>query len=588
MSKTRRSGAGALGLLLTAALGGCADHQAGGNADPAHPRLVVMIVVDQLRQDYLTRLRSQFTPSTRSAPGGFRWFTDRGAEFTSAHYNHFPLYTGPGHATVLTGGYPYKTGIVANDWWSAAERKPVYCVDDPTTAHTGVFGGDTEPMSARNLRCTTVGDELKLATGGQAKVVSVALKDRAAILMAGRLADAVVWYDPLSGNWVSSKAYGPQLPAWAAEVNGRKLPDAERGRPWKPLLTSDQMLPFGAFSIAPGGGLERQPQLAFAQAINDKVGESGPGFYKTFTFLPAANEFTFETAEAAVQAEGLGRHETPDLLAISLSSNDYVGHLYGANSHEALDFTLRTDRALGQFLAFLEGWVPGGLSRCTLALTADHGSSPAPEMMAKLGFPAGQIDGQKLASTVAASLSRHFGKPFKGVAGGWALSRLLPQLDAGPSPTVGVVWIEPYLTIEPKGLAAAGLDAELAADEAAKAVAAVEGVYGAWPTHRLLAGQVPPTDLGQRLARAVYPGVSGSVLVVLNQLWLAADPAYYTSHGQPYAYDSAVPLLLGGWGVKPGVYRGPASPNDLAPTFSQLLGILPPSACEGQALAALR
>jgi predicted AlkP superfamily pyrophosphatase or phosphodiesterase len=557
-----------LALLAGAALGVAQLPTAAAAERGSRPRLAVVLVVDQFRKDYLERFGDLFLPagSSGSDVGGFRYLTERGAQFPSARYRHFPLFTGPGHAVVLTGGYPYKTGILANDWFSKALNRPVYCVEDPGAKVIGAPAGSTaKPMSPANLRSSTVGDELKLATGRAAKVVTLALKDRAAILLGGRLTDATVWFDDSTGTWVSSDAYcrNDVLPEWVAAVNQRKLPRAAFGkewqsdpseaalaRTWTPRLRKPLNVPYGLGA-------------AFPHRIDGGLAAPGLNFYRAFTSSPYANEYVLETARQAVMAEHLGQDAVPDLLAINLSTNDYVGHAFGPNSPEALDVTVRTDRQLAEFFRFLDRTVPGGLGRVTLALTADHGVSPVPEYLQSVGFRSGRILDADLEKAADDELDSRFGKQ------DWVSK-----------------YVEPYLYLNDAAIRASGADAELLQRVAARAIQSVDGIYAAYPRTQVEEGRLGTTDLAGRLYKGFYPKLAGDVLVVMEQFWFTEETPQRsnTTHGSPYAYDTEVPLLLAGAGVRPGVYRSEACPGDLAPTLCALLGIGLPSACDGMSL----
>ncbi len=318
------------------------------------PKLVVSIVVDQLRADYLDRYEDLFLVPGKDGrdAGGFRYLREQGARFTDARFRHFPLFTGPGHAVVLTGSYPYKTGIVGNDWYSKAQRAEIYCVQDPQAKVVG--GGaasKAKPMSPANLRSTTVGDELKMATGGAAKVISLSLKDRAAILLGGRLTDATIWFDDSTGQWISSNFYRPdeKLPGWVQAVNDRKIPDSFFNKPW-------------SFS-PPQTALARlwQPTGVKPPEIPYGMGEGFPhtiANYKAFVHTPSANEFVLETAKQAIISNEMGRDDVPDLLAVNLATNDYVGHTFGTQSPELWMSPYRPTANSAIFFAFCNAQFP--------------------------------------------------------------------------------------------------------------------------------------------------------------------------------------------------------------------------------------
>ncbi|BCM93802.1 alkaline phosphatase PhoV [Abditibacteriota bacterium] len=540
------------------------------SAAPAkRPRLVVEIVVDQLRADYLDRFDDLFLPPGRGqSVGGFRFLRERGADFAAARYPHFPLFTAPGHAIVSTGGYPYKTGIVGNDWFDKTTRAPMYSVSDPgAKVVADVANSKAKPMSPFNLRSSTVGDELKMATGGRAKVVSLALKDRPSILLGGRLSDATIWFDDSTGHWISSDFYCKtgQLPAWVQGINALQTPRKDFGQNWTSDLPANLLnrgwKPVGAPPFDhPVYGLGTQ----FPHPVNGGLSEPRDNFYKAWVLTPWANQFVFDTARQAVQSEGLGRDEVPDLLAFNLSTNDYVGHAFGPDSPEMVDITTQTDRQMAQFFRFLDRTIPGGLANVTIALTADHGVVPIVEDLKAAGFRAGRLEESEITAAAQNALTERFGQ------GKWILD-----------------YVEPSLYLDDDALKAAKVDPEEAQKVAARAIAAVDGVYTAFPRTQIEEGLLPDNDIGMRIAKGYYPKVSGDVLVVTEAYhFIEASPfKNNTTHGTMYSYDTRVPLLLNGFGIHPGIYRDEVSPADIAPSLCQLLGIAYPSACDGKPLA---
>lgn len=532
------------------------------------PRLTVLIVVDQMRADYLQRFGDFLLPAgTESQPGGFAFLEQHGAHFIDARYRHFPLFTGPGHAVIATGGYPYKNGIIGNDWYSKASQSNVYCVQDDSARVVGAApGSKARPMSPRNLLSTTIGDELKMATGGAARVVSVSLKDRAAILMGGRLADSAIWFDASTGRWISSDAYCPdnRLPAWVEALNARRVPDSYFGRVWNATIDARQHPLWQAKGKSaadyadPPAGYGTQ----FPHRINGGLKTPGAAFYQAFTLTPWANQMVLDAAQSAIQTQKMGADATPDLLTINLASNDYVGHAFGPDSPEVREITLATDRSLSQFFRFIQNNVPGGLKNVIIALTADHGVAPIPQMMSAAGFDAGRIENKALESAAENALDRQFG------AQNWVLK-----------------YVEPYLYLNDAAIANAHQDAASVQRAAARALESVEGVYAAYSRAQIEAGQLPATDIGARLSKAFYPKRAGDVLLIAQSGWFSEGSDQHAStHGSPYLYDTHVPILLFGPGVQIGDYHQSVGPSDLAPTLCDLMGINYPSACDGHAL----
>src|ERR1019366_8413693 len=311
-------------FLCVALLLLCAIPGAFASAYNARPKLVVVIVIDQFRGDYLERYRDQF------GDGGFRVFLDRGAYFTDCNYDYANTRTAPGHATLFTGSYTSGHGIVANEWWDPQKKKRVTSVEDDTTKLVGA--GHTGPgASPHNLLSDTLGDELKLATGGKARVFAVSLKDRAAVLAAGFSGDAAYWIDPKSGDWITSTYYRPDLPEWVRNFNGSHRTEKFWNREWK---DSDGNT---LGSTAPRNGKDGTPA----------------GFYEVVGSTPFANDYQLEFAKELVLYEKLGAGPATDLLVISLSANDILGHQVGPDSPQMRSMALELDRSLAEFFTFL-------------------------------------------------------------------------------------------------------------------------------------------------------------------------------------------------------------------------------------------
>lgn len=534
-------------------------------AAPVRPRLVVVISIDQFRSDYLMRFDDLYLPATakNGSVGGFRYLMEKGAYHTNAHHDHFPLVTGVGHSVQLTGAPPYKTGIVGNEWFDrslpeAAER---YCVRDAKSPLVGASDPDGKlGISPATLRVSTVGDELKMATGGQAKVWAVALKDRAAVLMAGHLPDGVLWFDEETGAWISSRYYRKDgaLPEWVSNWNAAKKIDPFFGKNWELSVPADKLKRLWTpdnSSASPRNGLG----AAFPHPVNGGLTQPGPAFYAAFTGTPFANTYTLDTAEEIVKQEKLGADAIPDILAINLSSNDYIGHAFGPDSAEVLDVTVQTDAALSRFFNFLAKNVSGGLANVTIVVTADHGVAPIVEQLQKAGFSAGatQVTKEGLQKALAAEL--------------------------GPGDWVQHV-VEGNVYLNLQTIAAKKVSYTRAEDIAADALRQLPGIYAVYTRSQLLDGQMLRNDIADRVARSFHPKVSGELITVADPYWVPGRQTGAT-HGTPYAYDTSVPLMLAGAGIKPGRYTQRVSTLDIAPTLADLLGVLQPSGCEGHVLS---
>jgi hypothetical protein len=489
-------------------------------AAAGRPKLVVAITVDQFRYDYLER----FGPYQ----AGLARLLREGAVYMNAYLEHAPTVTAIGHAVVLTGAPPAASGIVGNEWYDRALKKQVTSVSDDDTRLLGAPGG--AGASPRKLLAATVGDELKKADR-RAKVIGVSLKDRSAILPAGRSADGAYWYDSKTGNVVSSSYYFSDLPAWVKAFNERRYADRFAGAEWKPLADGKPLL------VLPQGG---------------------PDYYSRLTASPFGNELVVKLAEAAIEAEKLGRGPATDLLAISLSANDYVGHRYGPDSDQVRDVTLRTDLLLGEFFQFLDERV--GLAHVLIVLTSDHGVAPVPELRAA-GQPGGRIRDADIAAAIERRLEQRFGK------GPWVVGK------SGPSP-----YLNHELAAE-RGVKLAELRREAA--EAVRAIPHIARVY----TPEELAARRGGDEIDRRVRNGYHPERSPDLFPVAEPFWVFGSER--AGHGSPYDYDAHVPVIFWGRAVKAGRYERRVAVNDIAPTLAVLLGVKTPRQSAGRALAEL-
>lgn len=499
------------------------------------PKLLVVLVIDQFRADYLTRFASRFRParSTDGAPGGFRWLLESGAYFPFAEHDILQAMTAPGHATVLSGAWPARTGMPLNWWYDRAAGRMTYCVEDAGSPMLGGPPGAKNAVSPRHLRGGTLGDELKNA-GGPAHVVALALKDRAAVLMGGHRADAVVWFDAAHFRWTTSKFYAQTLPPWLEALNGRIA--ARKGQAV-------------AFRATGAGSPRSERDQAFER--DAKSGEASA------LRTPLGLELTVEAAEAALDAEQLGTHAATDLLAVSFSTHDVLGHEVGANSRAMEELVLAEDAAIARLLGALQRKVPGGLSNVVIALTGDHGVTPDADYAQGHRLPAGRTSDAKLQQAVESALQARFGK------GQWVL--------AG---------IELNLWLDRVALGARWQEALILAKTA---LLAVPGVAEAVTEAEVRTGQGPTGPTGERLARQYVPGRSGDLVTILAPWWSKDDD--FAGHMTGYSYDRMVPLVLVGAGIQPGVYATRALAVDLTPTLAFFAGVLPPPMSEGRVLA---
>jgi predicted AlkP superfamily pyrophosphatase or phosphodiesterase len=496
----------------------------------ARPKLVVVLVIDQFRGDYLERYRDQF------GDGGFRVFLDRGAYFTDCNYDYANTRTAPGHATLFTGSYTSGHGIVANEWWDPQKKKRVTSVEDDAARLVGV--GKTGPgASPHNLMSDTLGDELKLATGGKARVFAVSLKDRAAVLPAGFSGNAAYWIDPKSGDWITSTYYRPDLPEWVRNFNGRR-PSERRAdkflnREWK---DSDGTV---LGSTAPRNGKDGAPA----------------GFYEVVGSTPFANDYQLEFAKELVLYEKLGAGPATDLLVISLSANDILGHQVGPDSPQMRSMALDLDRSLAEFFNFLGHQI--GMANVWMALSADHGIAPLPEFAKTLRLPAANLDAKALRAQINSLLSKKYAKTADYVL----------DLD------YPLAWLnEDAFAGHKEG------DAEADAGEAMKQV----GLAGYFTKSQLARGETPATETGRRYAHSYSPEGGWYVIGIPSPFNVGITKG--TDHATPFSYDTHVPLAFYGLAFQPGIYRTHAEPVDLAVTLASLLGINAPAKATGRVL----
>ncbi len=538
--------AAVLGAGLALASAGAAPAQ----APAAKPRLVVAIAVDQLRADYMDRFSRFYGRS------GFNLFLQRGASFAEARYEHATTSTCPGHAVILTGSYGDVNGIIGNDWYDVETGREEYCAADSSAT---LIGSALEGRSPRNLKGATVGDLLKISTGGQSRVVTVSAKDRSAIMLGGHLADAAYWMEDTL--FVSSTYYRPDLPQWAREFNASAKVTSYFGRKWERLLPAPAYEMVGPDDVPTerddaGMGRTFPHTIAGGPAI-------GAAFVEAFDQSPFSNDVVADFAMGAVTAERLGRDTVTDLLGIGFSANDRVGHAYGPDSHEVMDVTIRLDRTLARLFGFLDRTV--GLANVVIVLTADHGVAPLPEVFERLhpGASARRFHPAVVDTVVKAALDARYGAA---PPPGWVVHHAQPQL---------------YLNLA--ALRARKIAVEEAERVAQAAVMSIPGVHEALTATELGMGR----GAGARTAEvySFFPGRSGNIYYQMAPYILVDDEPTGTGHGTPWAYDRQVPLLWFGGRIVPGVRQTPAAVADIAPTLSALLGLTAPGGSQGRVLS---
>lgn len=532
-----------LALLL---LCGIQPTEAQTTASVARPRLVVGIVVDQMRWDYLIRYYDHY------CDGGFKRLLNEGFSCDNNQLNYIPTVTAIGHSSIYTGSVPSIHGIAGNNFYK--DGKPTYCTDDATVS--GV-GSDSEAgkMSPRNLLVTTIGDELRMATNFRSKVVGVSLKDRASILPAGHAANGAYWFDDATGRFISSTYYMTELPEWVKRFNSQDLGRQYLSKKWETLLPAAEYVqstaddtPYEKAQVKGG-----RPTLPLdLPALFKSQG------YKAIRVSPFGNSLTLEIAKAALEGENLGRGTETDLLAVSLSSTDYVGHQFGVNAIETEDTYLRLDRDLADFLTTLDNAV--GKGNYLVFLTADHAGAHNWGFLNDHGIPAGGWD----AAVVKDSLNKQLAKAFN-------------------TPETLVKDVLNYqVYIDRDAIAKAGLELK-SVKQAVIDLLKADKTYAYVTDMECLSDASIPEPIRSRAINGYNRFRSGDILAVMQ-------PGYYeggvggTNHGVWNPYDAHIPLLFMGWGVKHGRTMLPTAMTDIAPTVCALLNIQMPNGCVGNAI----
>jgi predicted AlkP superfamily pyrophosphatase or phosphodiesterase len=522
------------------------------------PKLVVVVSVDQMCQDYLIRFGDNF-----SEDGLIRRIEREGARYSQCHHRHSITTTAPGHAVQLTGAYANASGIVGNNWLDRSTGKDVYCVADESVQIIGLPAG--KPMSPKNLQVETVGDVLRLASGGRSKVFGVAIKDRAAILMTGHNASAAYWLD--DNLWVTSSYYRQDLPGYLRLINEQQTIERFRGQTWSLLLAPEKY-----HNTGPDKNDWENPPKGFTSEFPHRLAAKGQltrlEYGEHVLFSPFGNDHTLEAAREIVAHEGLGKDEFPDILCVNFSTNDYVGHAFGPNSLEVEDLTYRTDLQLGAFLRFLDEQV--GAGNWTFALTADHGVAPVVEYAVQYRLPVKRNPLGKM-SEVKEKLE----------------AMLRYRLGAPTSDPPLVQKVEDYHVYLQHDHPVFTRSKEDKTDLFARAQEIVRDwlldqphVAAARTRSELAAGD--NGKLNEMLRRAWHPRRSGDVLFCYDPYCLPGTKG--TTHGSPWHYDTHVPMLLLGSGIKPGHHSRPVAPACLASTLAELLNVDYPSANAEQPL----
>ncbi len=513
---------------------------------PAKPKLVVGLVVDQMRWDFLYRFQDRY------GNGGFKRMLGEGFSCENTFIPYTPTYTAPGHACVYTGSVPSLNGIVGNNWYDKYAGQIVYCTEDSTVSTIG-SASDAGLMSPRNMWSSTVTDELRLSTNFRSKTIGIALKDRGAILPAGHTANAAYWFDDASGGWISSSYYMQALPPWMVQFNAKKLPDAYMAQNWKTLFpidtyiqsTADAKLYEGNF---PGG----------TATFEHRTDQIKGGRYGAFRYTPYANTFTVDVAKAAIEGESLGGRGVTDFLAVSLSAPDYIGHTFGPNSIEIEDTYLRLDKDLADFFTYLDTKI--GKGQYLVFLTADHAVAHVPGFAVENKLPAGLSNSVQLQKALNDALQREYGN------GNYIQTIINYQ-----------VFLNNEQIAQSKKLTREAVKRSLI-----QALLTQPGIDKAVDLENLERSSLP-LPVHTMLANGYNQKLSGDVQFLYRPQWFEGS-VKGTTHGSWNPYDSHIPLVWFGWGIKPGRSAREVHMTDIAPTVAAMLQIQMPNASIGKVI----
>jgi len=511
------------------------------------PKLVVGIVVDQMRWDFLYKYNDRYTD------GGFKRLMEQGYNCQQTMINYIPTFTAPGHACAYTGTVPSVHGIAANDWVDIKNEKQVYCTEDKTVLPVGgsYKAGRNSP---RNLLTTTVGDELKLATNMRAKVYGIAIKDRGAILPAGHTANGAYWFDDSTGNFISSTFYGPKLPDWLIRFNNKRHADSLIREEWYTLYNAETYTSSIADNNIYEGKLKGENQPVFPHNLSKEKGNG----YGLLRYLPGGNTIIFKAAKACIRAEALGADNITDMLCLSLSTPDYVGHMFSPNAVETEDMYLRLDMELASFLNYLDKHV--GKGNYTVFLTADHGAAHNSNYLKDLKIPAGNKAEHEALAELNAYVKKETGKD---------------------SMVFDLSNYQVYLN--ENNIEKQKADREEVKDAIIAWFKKQEGIQYVVDMEDM-GDIVLPESLRAMVVKGYHHKRSGCIQVITEPGWYSGYGPTGTTHGTWNPYDTHIPLLFYGAGISTGETHRRVHMTDIAPTICALLNIQMPNGCIGEVI----
>lgn len=514
---------------------------------PPRPKLVVGIVVDQMRWDYLYRF------SDRYGTGGFRRMLGEGFSCENTLIPYAQTVTAAGHTCAFTGSVPAIHGIMGNEWYDKSLGRDVYCTEDKSVKIIG--GSDkAEPQSPRNMWATSICDELRLATNFRGKAIGIAIKDRGGILPAGHSANAAYWYDTRSGNWVTSTYYMESLPRWVNTFNDRKIVDSFYKLNWNTLYPLATYVQSDLDDAMYEGKYAHEAKPVFPHELASQAGKN----YGVIAATPYGNSMTLDFARRAIENEGMGADNITDILAVSLSSPDYIGHQFGPNSIESEDGYLRLDRDLASFFSYLD--VKVGKGQYTVFLTADHAVAHVPGFLQAHKIPAATL--ASATSDLQKALEQKFG-----------IKNII--LDAANY----------QIYLNNKAIDSADIDMDDIKEFIIQRLMEIDGVLYAFDNAEISEANLP-TEVKEMFLKGYNAKRGGDIQVILKPGYLYGGKTG-TTHGSWYPYDSHIPLVWMGWGIKKGRSTNQYYMTDIAPTLAALLRIQMPNGAIGKPIGEL-
>ncbi|RYY60785.1 MAG: alkaline phosphatase family protein [Chitinophagaceae bacterium] len=516
-----------------------------GAQKPDRPKLVIGIVVDQMRWDYLYRYADRY------GKDGFNRMVKQGYSCENTFIPYTPTYTAAGHTSVYTGSVPAINGIIGNSWYRRDLKRGWYCTEDTSVTTVGSTS-TAGKMSPRNMWTSTITDELRLATNFESKTIGIALKDRGAILPAGHAANAAYWFDNASGGWITSTYYMKELPEWVRKLNDQKLPDQYLSKNWNTLY------PISTYKQSTEDVKDYEASiLGEDNSFPHNTATLTTNKYEAFRQTPGGNTYTFDMARATIDAEKMGQRGATDFLTVSFSSTDYVGHAFGPNSIEAEDTYLRFDRELGEFFKYLDTKI--GAGQYLVFLTADHGVAHVPGFLEEHNMPGGTADDAVIQKWINTSAQKKYGiaKAIETV-GNYQLYLNYAALDSAKIPVADFkLWALGELKSHPAIMSAYDLTSLAAATVNAK--------------------------IRERITNGFNYKLSGDIQFIFM-------PGFFdgsnkgTTHGTWNPYDAHIPLVWYGWKIKPGKTNRETYMTDIAATVAALLRIQMPNGCVGNVI----